>query len=87
MQIDFNEHIPIIWDHTTINISKNIVMLSREKYILFKYHFLRENVAKKEVKMDFVETKEKITNIFTNPFPKKTFQYLKQKLGVVYPSS
>ena len=33
--------------------------------------------------MEYVNTKEKITNIFTKPLPKDEFLYLRGKIGVI----
>ena len=37
---------------------------------------LREKVAKKEIRLEYVSTKVKIVDIFTKPLPKETFEYL-----------
>lgn len=56
-----------------INIS---VMNSRNKHISISYHFLREKVANKEFKLEYVPTMDQITNIFTKALPNGTFEYL-----------
>lgn len=71
---------------SAINISKNPIMHSRTKHIEIKYHFLREKVAKKEVKVEYVCKSEQIADIFTKPLPKDSFEHLRLKLGVVPPS-
>ena len=57
-------------------------MHTKTKHFAIKYHYLRELVQDKEVKMEYVNTKEKIADIFTKPLPKDTFEYLTNKLGV-----
>ena len=70
-------------DNTSaINISKNLVMHTKTKYIAIKYHYVRELVEDKQVKMEYIHTKEKIIDIFTKPLPKNTYEYLRGKLGV-----
>ena len=49
---------------------------SKTKHISIKYHVLREKVLEKEIRLEYVSTKEKIANIFTKPLPKDTFEYL-----------
>ena len=66
-----------------INISKNLVMHTKTKNISLKYHFQRELVEDKEVRMEYVTTKEKIADILTKPMPKDAFLYLRGKLGVI----
>lgn len=57
IQVDFLDPISIMCDNSSvINISKNPVMHSRTKHIEIKYHFLREKVAGKEVKIEYVPT-------------------------------
>ena len=67
---------------SSINISKNLVMHAKTKHIAIKYHYVRELVEDKQVKMEYIHTKEQIANIFTKPLPKDTYEYLRGKLGV-----
>ena len=66
-----------------INISKNLVMHSKKKHISIKYHFVRELVQDKEIRLEYVHTKEQISDIFTKPLPKDALLYLRGKLGVI----
>ena len=68
---------------SAINISKNPVMHTKTQHITIKYHYLRELVQDKEVKMKYVNTKEKITNIFIKTLPKEAHAYLRGELGVI----
>jgi len=84
IQVDYDEPILIFCDNTSdINISKNTVMHSKKKHILIKFHFLWEQFIEKNMKVEYVETKEQITHIFSKPLPRETFEYLRKKLGVV----
>ena len=75
--IEFSEPVIIHCDNTSIvSMSKNLVLHSRTKHISIKYHVLREKVAEKEIRLVYVNTKEKIIDIFTKNFPKDTFKYL-----------
>ena len=74
IQVQFSEPIPIFCDNNSaISISKNPVMHSKEKHILIKYHFVREQVVEKNIKLEYVGTKEQIADIFTKPLPRETF--------------
>ena len=64
-------------------MSKNLVLHSKTKQISIKYHMLREKVAEKEIRLEYVNTKEKIADIFTKPLPKKTFEYLQGMLRIM----
>ena len=68
---------------SVINISKNLVMHTKTKHIAIKYHNVRELLQDKEVKMKYVNTKEKIADIFTKALPKDAHEYLRGKLGVI----
>jgi hypothetical protein len=62
---------------------KNPVMHSKTKNIPIKYHFLREQVAEKNIRVEYVGTKEQVADIFTKPLPREAFEYLRQRLGVI----
>ena len=83
--VKYEDPIVIHCDNTsTINISKNHVMHStKTKHIPIKYHFLREQVSQKVVKMDYIDTKEQIADIFTKSLPGESFGYPRQKLGFI----
>jgi hypothetical protein len=61
---------------STINISKNPVMHSKTKHIPIKYHFLREQVAEKNIRVEYVGTKEQVAYIFTKSLPREALEYL-----------
>ena len=65
------------------NLSKNPVMHTKTKHIAIKYHYLRDLVQDKEVKMEYVNMKEQIANIFTKSLLKDAHEYLRGKLGVI----
>jgi hypothetical protein len=74
VQVKYDHPITINYDNTSaINISKNPIMHSKTKHIPIKYHFLRDQVSQKVVRVDYVDTKEQIVDIFTKPLPKSTF--------------
>lgn len=84
MKEDITDPIVIYYDNTTaINISKNHVMHTKTNIIEIKYHYLRELVEDKEVRLEYVNTKEEITEIFTKEQPKETHEYLREKLWVI----
>jgi hypothetical protein len=84
IQVQYDEPIPIYCDNTSvINISKNLVMHSKMKHIPIKYHFLREQIAEKNIRFEYVGTKEQVIDIFTKPLPREAFEYLHQRLRFI----
>jgi hypothetical protein len=58
-------------------------MHSKRKHIPIKYHFLWEQVTKKNNIVEYVVTKEQVAYIFTKPLPWEAFEYLRQRLIVI----
>ena len=84
MKVEIKEPVVMFCENTSaINISKNLVMHSKTKHIAIKYHFFRELLQDKEIKLKYVHTKQQIIDIFTKPLPKDAFLYLIGKLGVI----
>ena len=77
IQVEYDEPIPIYCDNkNAISISKKPMMHSKMKHIPIKYHFLREQVAEKNIKVEYVGTKEQVADIFTKSLPREAFEYL-----------
>jgi hypothetical protein len=88
IKVEYDQPISIICDKIcVINISKNLVVHSKMKDIPIKYHFLREKVALKSVKLEYIFTKEQVPYVSTKPLPRDTFEYIILKLGVISLSS
>ena len=84
MKEEIIELVILYYDNTSfINISKNPMMHTNSKYIEIKYHYLRELVQDKEVKMEYVNKKEKIVDILKKALLKDSHEYLRGKLGVI----
>ena len=58
-------------------------MHSKTKHIPIKYHFLWEQVAEKNIRVEYVGKKEQVAGIFTKPLPREAFEYLFQRLGLI----
>ena len=68
MKVEIKDLVVIFYDNTSaINISNNLVMHAKTKHIAIKYHFMREMVQDKEVRLEYVKTKDQIVDIFTKP--------------------
>ena len=84
MKEEVKKPVILYCDNTSaINISKNSVMHAKTKHIAIKYHYVRELVEDKQMKLEYIHTKEQTIDIFTKPFPKDTYEYIRGKLGVI----
>ena len=84
IQVEYDKPIPIYFDNTSaINISKNPVMHSKTKHIPIKYHFLWEQVAENNIRVEYVGRKEQVTNIITKFIPQEDFENLRQRLRLI----
>ena len=85
IQVKYDDPIPILCNNsTTLNISKNPTMHSKTKHIPIKFHFIREQIIEKNINLEYIGTKEHIADIFTKPLQRDTFEYLRQRLGVIF---
>ena len=81
IKVVFKEPTTIYCDNTSpISLFKNLVQHSKEKHIPIKYHYLRDQVANKNIKLEYVPTQEWIADIFTKPLSRDAFEYLRQRL-------
>ncbi|KAF0716034.1 Aste57867_3064 [Aphanomyces stellatus] len=61
--------------------ASNSVHHSRTKQIDVGYHFVRERVLLKELKLEYIASKDDIADTFTKPLPATTFLYLREICG------
>lgn len=53
------EPVIIYYDNTSIvNMSKNPILHYKTKHMTIKYHVLKEKVAEKEIRLEYIKTKE-----------------------------
>ncbi|GKA68613.1 retrovirus-related pol polyprotein from transposon TNT 1-94, partial [Tanacetum coccineum] len=75
--------VPIFCDNTSaIAISNNPVLHLRTKHIDIRYHFIRDHVLKRDIKLHFILTEYQLDDIFTKPLDEPTFTRLKAELGI-----
>ena len=80
---------PIIWCDNlgATYLSANPVFHARTKHIEIDYHFVRDRVAKKEIQIRFISSKDQLADVFTKPLPAPSFMAFKFKLRVDPPPS
>lgn len=73
---------PLYCDNTiAVNMAKNPVLYKRIKYIDVRYHFLRDNMEKGLIKMEFCSTKDQVADIFTKHLVEKFLKEIGQDWG------
>ena len=65
-----------------IALAKDDKFYARTKHINLRYHFIREVVEEGKVKMEYILTKDNVTNIFTKALPKPKFKQFVGMLGL-----
>ena len=65
-----------------IDLSKNPKDHGRTKHIDVSYHFARERVATKEIKINYVPSSENLADVMTKPLPRVPFEKFRGDLGV-----
>jgi hypothetical protein len=73
---------PLILWCDNIFLASNPMFHARTKHIKIDYHFVRERVASNRLKVQFICSKDQLTDCLTKPLPLPRFQYLRFKLNV-----
>ena len=76
--------VPIFCDNTSaINLTKNPIHHSRTKHIDIRHHFIREHVQNGHIVLDFVNSNNQLTDIFTKPLNGENFCKNRLELGII----
>ena len=66
-----------------IRISENPMFRDQRKHIDIRCHFLRDYVHKGTIRLEYIQTYEKVVNIFTKALYRQSFVKFKDKLGLL----
>ncbi|WVZ75439.1 hypothetical protein U9M48_023490 [Paspalum notatum var. saurae] len=76
--------IPLLYDtESAVKLTNNPVQHSRTKHIDIRHHFIRDHVAKGDILLRNVGTKEQLADIFTKPLDESNFCRLRGELNVL----
>jgi len=67
-------------NQSSIELTKNHVFHARTKHIEVQYHFIREKVLSKEIKLGDVSTNEQLVDMFTKPLGIIKFDSMRSRL-------
>ena len=78
--------VSVLYDNqSAIDLSKNPVQHSRSKHIDIQYHFIKDQVEEGTIQLEYVGTKDQISNILTKPLSTKLFEKHRMSLSVQMP--
>jgi hypothetical protein len=69
-------------NQSCIKLTENPVFHDRSKHIDMRYHYIRDLVQRKTVKLQYIATSEQVADILTKPLTSRQFVQLRGKLGV-----
>ena len=69
-------------NQSCLKLTENPVFHDISKHIEMKYHFIRDMVQRRTIKLQCIHTDEQITYILTKPLSLGKFVYFRDKLGM-----
>jgi hypothetical protein len=69
-------------NQSCLKLTENPVFHGRSKHIEMKYHFIRDMVQSRTIKLQYIHTDERIAYILTKPLSLGKFVYFQDKLGM-----
>ncbi|KAK1641643.1 hypothetical protein QYE76_059448 [Lolium multiflorum] len=80
--------VPLLCDNeSAIKIAYNPVLHGKTKHIEIRNHFIRDHIARGDIVLSFIGTKEQLADIFTKPLDEKRFIELRHELNIIDPSN
>lgn len=64
-------------------LARNPVFHDRSKHIDTRYHFIRENIMEKEIKLEYVKSADQVADNITKPLGVDVFSKMRSMLGVM----
>ncbi|KAG2788195.1 hypothetical protein PC129_g17159 [Phytophthora cactorum] len=69
-----------VWEDNrgAIALANNAGYHARTKHVDIRHHFIRENVERRTLKVDYVDTKRQLADMFTKALGTKTLAFLRE---------
>ena len=78
------DKVPLLCDNeSAIKIAYNPMQHTRTKHIEIRNHFMRDHVARGDIALSFVSTKNQLADISTKPLDEARFCYLRNELNII----
>ena len=77
------DKVPLLCNESAIKIAYNLVQHSRTKHIEILHHFIRDHVARGDVDLSYVGTRDQLADIFTKPLEEGRFCFLRNELNII----
>jgi hypothetical protein len=82
----FRQELEVIVIHcdnqSCIKLSENLVFHDRSKHIDIRDHFIRDCVQRRAVRLDYIQTDERMADIFTNALSRQKFEKFRDQMGL-----
>ena len=70
-------------NESAIKIAYNPVLHAKTKHIEIRNHFIREHIARGDIELSFVGTKDQLADIFTKPLDEARFREFRHELNII----
>ena len=83
-----SEALTILCDNqSAIIVAKDPAEHKVMKHVDLRYKWIQERVGVGDFKVDYVPTSDQVADIFTKALARPQFEYLRDRLGLVHPTS